>query len=597
MVKNWLTKTLLVSGIVILSGYYKSPGKENKTSSGPFIATELLGRPTDKSVTVNALADVNLEVYFEYGAQPGIFSSQTPTDTFVANIPIEVTIDQLQSNTKYYYRMRYREPGDTVFLEGNEYFFHTQRSRGSSFTFTIQSDSHLRWALDGSPSGIDAELYTRTLQNAAADNPDFHIDLGDAFTTRAASTYEDAVQYHLEQRPYFGLLCHSAPLFLVIGNHEHEVGWEQNGTADNRAIWATRARKLYYVNPVADKFYTGDTTVYDYVSFREGYYSWVWGDALFVVLDPFWNTAACPHNDLGTPPEGGSGDGWDWTLGFAQYTWFKQTLKQSSARFKFVFAHHMTAGAGRENHQLYGRGGIEGAHLWEWGGYNNDSTWGFDAKRPGWEMPIHQLMAANDVTIFFHGHDHAFVKQELDSVVYQEVPMPGDKKYSTGFAEIGGYVNGDILSNSGHLRATVSQSAVTVDYIRAYRVQDEDSVQINGDTAYSYTLYPDSNAILSNGTPEILSEISWLKKNFPNPFCASTTILFQTPKKTLVNLAVYNGLGSIVTVLLDTELDAGRHHVVWDGHDRNGRRAGAGVYSYELRAGAYRETKKMLLLH
>ena len=595
-----MTKYNLSFGIFILllsTSFAKTNEAEQERGNSPvsFVATELLGRPTDNSITVNAIADTALEVFFEYGTAPSTCTNHTDTTTFPGNSPIEMIIAQLQPNTKYYYRMRYREPGAVEFTAGEEHFFHTHRTVGSTFTFTIQADSHLRWALDGSPSGFDTTLYRRALQNAAIDTPDFHIDLGDAFSGRQASTYEYAVQYHLEQRPFFGLLCHSAPLFLVIGNHEHECGWELDGTAENRAVWAAKAQKLYYLNPAPDDFYSGDTTVHDHVGVRENYYAWEWGDALFVVLDPFWYTTTCPHNDLGCPPEGGSEDGWDWTLGYDQYQWLKHTLEDSDARFKFVFSHNMTAGAGSTHHQLYARGGIEGAHLWEWGGYNDDGTWGFDDQRPGWGIPTHQLMVANNVTIFFHGHDHAFVKQELDSIVYQEMPAPSDATYGIGHTANGGYESGDLVYNSGHLRVKVSPSAVTVDYVRAYRPQDEDDIHKNGDIDYTYTITADSNSIHSE-IPDVLAGKHFLQQNYPNPFHALTTIAFYIPRRSNVSLAVFTPRGQKVKALLDRNLKAGMHTVSWNGSDDYGKRLMPGIYTCELKVSGFREVKKMLLL-
>ena len=53
----------------------------NKSFSVPndvrFIATELLGRPTDRSVTVNVVSDVAVEIFFEYGAEASIYTNQT----------------------------------------------------------------------------------------------------------------------------------------------------------------------------------------------------------------------------------------------------------------------------------------------------------------------------------------------------------------------------------------------------------------------------------------------------------------------------------------------------------------------------------------
>jgi hypothetical protein len=448
-----------------------------------FIATELLGRPTAHSVTVNVLADANLEAYFEYGTTSGVYTDQTGTITSTANEPIEVVIDGLQSNTRYYYRMVYREVGATDWIARDEHSFHTQRPPGNTFTFTAIADSHLGF---GDFTAAHPDLYNQTLLNVLADNPDFHIDLGDTFLMDGVSTIAQAQQAYLDQRPYMGLISHSAPIFLALGNHENEEGWNLDDTP-SLPLLSANARKLYYPNPVPDGFYSGNTdtlAAIDGDGLREDYYAWQWGDALFVVLDPFWYTMAKPYSGgIGGElnDETVIGDRWDWTLGEQQYLWFKQTLEGSSATFKFVFAHHVTGGT-----QPYVRGGAEAAPYFEWGGLNWDGTWGFGDERPGWDNPIHQLMVQYGVTAFFHGHDHEYAKEEKDGIVYQLCPQPGDSSYGYGFNlyhESDPYTD-VVLPNSGHLRVTVSPSQVTVDYVRAYLPGDG----TNGEVAYSYTI-------------------------------------------------------------------------------------------------------------
>ncbi|MBU0641185.1 MAG: metallophosphoesterase [Planctomycetes bacterium] len=459
-----------------------------RTLRATFVGKELLGCPTDHSVIVNAFALLTLEVYFEFGTAPGEFDRQTVADTFVGGSPLEVMLDQLSADTRYYYRMRYRRPGQPEYAAGPQRVFHTQRSPGGTFTFSVQSDSHLQdsfwWALDER----SRPLYRRTLRNALQDKPDFHIDLGDTFhcefyVGRDVLDYEEAVQRHLEQRPFLDLICHSAPFFFALGNHEGEQGWRLDGSPDNVAVWATTARKSIYPLPSPDDFYTGSVAEEAFVGLRENYYAWEWGDALFVVLDPYWYTTIKPHGGGGTP---GSDDNWDWTFGVDQYDWLRTTLQNSTATFKFVFSHHVTGGV-----STYGRGGIEAAShalggrgSFEWGGEDLSGADVFTLMRPGWGQPVHDLMVANGVTIFFHGHDHVFVKQELDGVVYQLCPQPSDASYRPGFYMDGQYTHGDKVNNSGHLRVAVSPAQVTVDYIRAYLPGDGP----NGEVAYSYTV-------------------------------------------------------------------------------------------------------------
>jgi len=88
-----------------------------------------------------------------------------------------------------------------------------------------------------------------------------------------------------------------------------------------------------------------------------------------------------------------------------------------------------------------------------------------------------------------------------------------------------------------------------------------------------------------------------LGHNFPNPFNPSTTIEFvRTGPPAHVRLSVYNLLGQRVRRLVSGSFDAGRHRVVWDGKDDQGRVSGSGVYFYRLESQGYVENRKMLLL-
>jgi hypothetical protein len=132
-------------------------------------------------------------------------------------------------------------------------------------------------------------------------------------------------------------------------------------------------------------------------------------------------------------------------------------LRKSKSKFKFVFAHHVLG---------TGRGGVERANLFEWGGYGQNGNWQFNQFRPKWNLPIHALMAKNKVTIFFQGHDHIYAKQALDGVIYQTVPIPADDTYTAFNKEA--FTSGVILPNAGFLQVSVSAKEVKVEYIRSY---------------------------------------------------------------------------------------------------------------------------------
>jgi len=407
----------------------------------------ILGRPTDTSITLSLLSAIDQTVSVAYG--PENATPQTITASLVANTPQEIPLTNLTPDTSYLYTLN----------NGEQHTFHTARATGSTFTFDIQADSHL-------DSNTSPQVYGQTLANERADRPDFLIDLGDTFMTEKYKPYTLAQPQYLAQRYFFGQVAGSAPLFLVLGNHDGEGAPRGNAILET-SEWAAGIRTKYFPNPVPDNFYSGNATPEQTVGALQDYYAWTWGDALFIVLDPYWFTPA---------QRGNTSDQWNPTLGEAQYRWLKSTLESSTAKWKFVFIHQVIGGADKD-----GRGGVEVAKLYEWGGNNSDGSYGFDTHRTGWGMPIHQLLVENHVTAVFHGHDHLFVKQELDGIIYQEVPQPGNARpANTNSAAEYGYLSGDILGGPGHIRVTVGPEKVTVDYV----------CSDGGQVAYSYTIQP-----------------------------------------------------------------------------------------------------------
>jgi hypothetical protein len=163
----------------------------------------------------------------------------------------------------------------------------------------------------------------------------------------------------------------------------------------------------------------------------------------------------------------------------------------------------MTGGALAKKPRIgyYGWGGIDAAKFsvahkptFEWGGEDSAGEYVFDLKRPGWDHgPIHKIMASNGVDIFFHGHDHVFVREILDGVVYQACPQPQKADYSDGFYDPDYYSTGAKQNNSGYLRVRVTADSIRVDYVRSVLPEDEplteeDKVIYNGDVSYSYLL-------------------------------------------------------------------------------------------------------------
>jgi hypothetical protein len=510
---------------------------EPEIISANFDGDVLVGRPTDQGASVSVMSFSDTQVYVEYGAVSGQYDLSTETEALGVDEIQVFELAGLESDTEYFYRIRFGSEDTGQYFAGAEFSFNTQRSAGSTFSFAVQADPHLgartrfeKWCGDRcTREAADDKVYAVTATNMLAYDPDFVVDLGDTFMTAqnhqnglfpiqerqggAPITENEVIEDVRYLRELFTQVGSSIPIMLVQGNHEAEDSARLNGTPDNMAVWAVNNRKKYFPSPTDNGFYSGSTVEYEFIGRQDGYFSWEWGDALFVALDPFWVNA---------PREV-----WSRTLGREQYDWLKNTLEASDAKFKFVFLHHLVGGF--DNPYGSSRGGALYSDYFEWGGrtpfdyeawspeniqaYNalpsTDTTgpwplrrvdsstesYDFDEYRPGWGVPIQQMLLDNNVQIVFHGHDHIYVKEVHDNgIVYQEVPQPsragGEMNEEALMLSAGrqGYdtEKGVVISAAGFLNVTVSPDQATVDYVKNIENCTQEPCR---EIADSYTIY------------------------------------------------------------------------------------------------------------
>jgi hypothetical protein len=167
-----------------------------------FSGNVILGSPTTTTIKANLFsANQSGRFYIEYGVESGKYDKKTDVFTLQMGTPLEVTLNGLKDDT----------------LHQTEYTFHTARLPGSAFVFAIQGDSHPERA----KKQFDEALYIRTLNTAALDKPDFYFAIGDDFSvdTLDATTLNATKvrERYLLQRPYFGLIGKTSPVFLVNG--------------------------------------------------------------------------------------------------------------------------------------------------------------------------------------------------------------------------------------------------------------------------------------------------------------------------------------------------------------------------------------------
>jgi len=154
----------------------------------------------------------------------------------------------------------------------------------------------------------------------------------------------------------------------------------------------------------------------------------------------------------------------------------------------------------------------------------------------------------------------------------------------------------------GEIGLFMPDSTTVVDNI-TYGSQSDDDV--------AYGRYPDSSATwqFMNPTPGATNtgELSLndnivipsqytLHQNYPNPFNPITTLRYDLPENSLVNITIYDMLGRQVKTLINQTQDAGYKSVIWDATNDYGKPVSAGIYLYQIQAGEYMQTKKMVLL-
>jgi hypothetical protein len=95
---------------------------------------------------------------------------------------------------------------------------------------------------------------------------------------------------------------------------------------------------------------------------------------------------------------------------------------------------------------------------------------------------------------------------------------------------------------------------------------------------------------------ELLPDKFALYQNYPNPFNPVTTLRYDLPENGLVTIIIYDMLGRQVKTLINQTQNAGYKSVVWNATNDYGKPVSAGIYLYQIQAGEYMQTKKMVLL-
>jgi hypothetical protein len=421
-------------------------------SSPLFNGQEMVGKVTATSATIKLVAgdgcDGSIRFRLLYDTQPRSnpedYAYQTSQlSGFSVHDPIAFGLHSLLPNTRYYYRVAY-DPG-TGWAYRDEYRFHTQRSAGRSFRFCITADTHI----PPSPFGIGK--YRRIVyENVLADGPDILIMTGDDYygASQATSPYPWPDQETLwktwaRTRGILDFAGHSMFTLAVNGNHEGLFGW----TTHLAPYHYIREGKMRYLPvPDAGTFPEGGDSDGRYGAFT-------WGGALFVWLDVVGFCPVDPRLER---------DNSLYVLGDDQKNFLESTLQNSSAPWKFLFAHHLFGG-NDDWVPGYGRGNANHALQYE-------------------QAEIQTMMELYGVQAFFYGHDHVFSMSRANGIPYITCGNAGSGCPWKDQA-IASYPPHEIFVTdgnggipSGHVRVDVAPSETTVSYINASTESDNGAV-------------------------------------------------------------------------------------------------------------------------
>ncbi|MFC1889295.1 metallophosphoesterase [Thermodesulfobacteriota bacterium] len=412
---------------------------------------EMVGKVTATTATVQLVAgdlcesSAKFRLYYDTISRtdPVDYANQTDElNGFSQDDPIVFSLPRLSPNTRYYYRLGY-DTGDG-WTYRDEYHFHTQRPPGETFRFSIVTDLHIL------PIDLTDGNREIVLQNILGSGGDILISLGDDYAL--AYQQEDPyfwknrdvlVEYWGRLRAIWDIACHSMSYIPVNGNHEGLWGWT---TSTPQYAYILEGKHRYLPVPDGGTFPEGGDADGRYGAFT-------WGDALFIWLDV---TGFCEFDPFLV------GDNSLYILGDAQRNFLETTLANSSATWKFIFAHHPFGGDdGWE--RGYGRGNANDAFQYD-------------------QATVQALMEQYGAQAFFYGHDHVFSISLANGVSYICSGKGGSicnwiHRALEHYNPFEIFVNGiPSLAPSGHVQVDVSPTAATVSFIKASKDMENGSV-------------------------------------------------------------------------------------------------------------------------
>ena len=159
-----------------------------------------------------------------------------------------------------------------------------------------------------------------------------------------------------------------------------------------------------------------------------------------------------------------------------------------------------------------------------------------------------------------------------------------------------------LVNDFGEVEVMSTSETLTISYDIKVEVGEQMNWILTSENGEAYTLegldeitVPSAERFILERNPVIPRTFS-LHQNYPNPFNPITTLRYGLPEQAQVILTIYDLMGREVTQLVNTTQEAGFRSVQWDATDSFGKPVSAGVYLYQIQAGEFVQTRKMVLL-
>jgi hypothetical protein len=186
---------------------------------------------------------------------------------------------------------------------------------------------------------------------------------------------------------------------------------------------------------------------------------------------------------------------------------------------------------------------------------------------------------------------------DMERLSYSLPPKPPTGAFDARFAGDWNYCN-----EFGDLEIMNSSELLTIGYTIAVHTGENINWTLQSKSGKKYILEGSGELIIPSeeiftlGKRPVIPNVYSLHQNYPNPFNPITTLRYDLPEDAIVTLTLYDLGGREVTQLVNTKQNAGYKSINWNATDKFGKPVSAGVYLYQIQAGEFVQTKKMVLL-